>query len=146
MEEFMKQLWTWLLALILAAFQPIAVAIVVLVLVWTLNIIMGISADKKNETDFSIKKAFPAVIQLLFVFAMLFVVSLATAGFGERSLAMTITKWITWVVAYFYITNIFRNGLTVWPNNKAISFIYSFLTTETFSYIKDYFKMKGGAE
>lgn len=145
MEEWIKQLWTWLLALILAAFQPLSVAILVLMAVWTLNIVMGISADKNNKQDFNLKKALTAAKQLGFIFAVLFVISLATTGYNERELAFTIAKWGTWVVSYFYVTNIFQNANILWPGNKAIGFIYSFLTTEAFGYIKGFFKMKGGA-
>lgn len=146
MEEWIKNLWTWLLALILAAFQPLSVAILVLMAVWTLNIIMGISADKNSGKDFELKKALTAAIQLGFIFAVLFVISLATTGYGEKELAFTIAKWGTWVVSYFYSTNIFRNATQLWPSNKAIAFIYSFLTTEAFGYIKELFKMKGGVK
>ncbi|MDY5237325.1 hypothetical protein [Bacteroides helcogenes] len=140
----MKQFGTWLLALLLAAFQPLSVAILVLMSVWTFNIIMGIAADKNAGNDFRFKKAFTAAKQLGFIFAVLFVISLATTGYDERELVFTIAKWGTWVVSLFYVTNIFRNAHSLWPRNKAIAFIYSFLTTEAFGYLKDLFKMRGG--
>jgi hypothetical protein len=144
MEEIMKQFWTWLLALILAAFQPLSVAIFVLIAVWTLNIIMGISADKNDKEDFQLKKALAAAGQLGLIFAVLFIISLATTGYNEKDIAFTIAKWATWVVSWFYVTNIFRNAKLIWPSSKVIAFIYSFLTTEVFVYIKDYFKIRGG--
>lgn len=144
MDEMMKQFTTWLLALILAAFQPLSVAILILMSVWTFNIVMGIAADKNRGKDFNLKKVFTAVKQLVFIFAMLFIISLATTGYDERELAFTIAKWGTWVVSLFYVTNIFRNAHGLWPRNKAISFIYSFLTTEAFGYLKELFKMRGG--
>jgi len=144
MEEWIKQLWAWLLALILAAFQPLSVAILVLMAVWTLNIIMGIAADNNVEKPFELKKAFTAAKQLGLIFAVLFIISLATTGYNEKELAFTIAKWGTWIVSYWYVTNVFRNATVVWPKNKGIAFIYSFLTTEAFGYIKNLFKMKGG--
>ncbi len=146
MEEWIKQLFAWLLALVLAAFQPLSVAILVLMSVWTLNIFMGINADKKSGIDFKFSKFFSAAKQLGFIFAVLFVISLATTGYNEKEIAFTIAKWSTWIISYFYVTNIFRNGALLWPNNKAVAFIYSFLTTEAFGYIKGFFKMKGGQE
>ncbi len=146
MEELMKQFLTWLVALLLAAFQPLSVALLVLMCVWTVNILMGIAADKNAGKDFEFKKAFSAAKQLGFIFAILFVISLATTGYGETGIAFTIAKWGTWIVSYFYVTNVFRNANGLWPNNKAMAFIYSFLTTEAFGYIKSFFKMKGGAQ
>lgn len=146
MEELMKQFWAWLIALLLAAFQPLSVALLVLMAVWTINILVGLAADKNTGKDFEFKKFFSAAKQLGFIFAVLFVISLATTGYNERELAFTIAKWGTWVVSYFYVTNIFRNASQLWPGNKAIGFIYSFLTTEAFGYIKGFFKMKGGSE
>lgn len=146
MEELMKQFWAWLIALLLAAFQPLSVALLVLMAAWTINIFMGLAADKNTGKDFEFKKFFSAAKQLGFIFAILFVISLATTGYGESGIAFTIAKWGTWIVSYFYVTNIFRNAAQLWPGNKAIAFIYSFLTTEAFGYIKGFFKMKGGAE
>lgn len=144
MEEIMKQIWTWMIALVLAAFQPLSVALFVLMCVWTINILMGIAADNQDGKGFKFNKAFSAAKQLGFIFAILFIISLATAGYGEKEIAFTIAKWGTWIVSYFYVTNIFRNATGLWPSNKAIGFIYSFLTTEAFGYIKELFKMKGG--
>ena len=146
MEELMKQFWAWLIALLLAAFQPLSVALLVLMAVWTINIFVGLAADKNTGKDFEFKKFFSAAKQLGFIFAILFVISLATTGYCESGIAFTIAKWGTWIVSYFYVTNIFRNAAQLWPGNKAIAFIYSFLTTEAFGYIKGFFKMKGGAE
>jgi len=68
MEDLMKQFFTWLLALVLAAFQPLGIAILVLMVVWTLNIIMGIAADNNNKEDFKLKKALTAAKQLEFIY------------------------------------------------------------------------------
>lgn len=144
MEELMKQFWAWLIALLLAAFQPLSVALLVLMAAWTINIFMGLAADKNIGKDFELKKFFSAVKQLGFIFSILFVISLATTGYGESKIAFIIAKWGTWVVSYFYVINVFRNATQVWSNNKEIAFIYAFLSTEAFGYIKDYFKMKGG--
>ncbi len=146
MEEIMKQFWAWLVALVLAAFQPLSVALLVLMAVWTINIFVGLAADKNIGKDFDFKKFFSAAKQLGFIFAILFVISLATTGYGESGIAFTIAKWGTWIVSYFYVTNVFRNASQLWPNNKGIGFIYSFLTTEAFGYIKSFFRMKGGPE
>lgn len=140
MEEHFKILVSWVGALLLAAFQPLSVAIIVLMSAWTLNIAMGIASDKNEGKDIKLKKAFSAVYQLGFIFSVLFIISLATTGYGEKELSFTLAKWGTWVVCYFYATNIFRNGTLLWPNNRLIIFVYSFLTTEAFAYLKDLFK------
>ncbi|MCI1681453.1 MAG: hypothetical protein LKI39_02730 [Bacteroides sp.] len=146
MEELLKNFWAWLVALLLAAFQPLSVALLVLMCAWTINILIGIAADKNQGEDFKLKKALSAAAQLGLIFAVLFIISLATTGYGEYGIAATIAKWGTWIVSYFYVTNVFRNATKLWPNSKVIAFIYSFLTTEAFGYIKSFFKMKGGTQ
>lgn len=138
--ENIKELGAWVAALLLAAFQPLSVAILVLMVVWTLNIVMGISADSSTGQPIKVKKALTAVWQLGFIFAVLFIISLATTGYGEKELSLTLAKWGTWVVSYFYATNIFRNAAELWPNNKLVAFVHAFLTTEAFAYVKDLFK------
>jgi len=144
MEDILKQFTAWLIALILAALQPLNVAIIVLLSVWSINILIGIATDRNDGKPFDLKKALDAARQLGLIFCILFIVSLATTGYDESELAYTIAKWATWVISYLYTTNIFRNASMLWPNNKLIGFIYSFLTTEAFGYIKDFFRMRGG--
>ena len=55
------------------------------------------------------------------------------------------TSWITWVVIYFYGTNILRNWKIIQPKNQVIAILYwvaSVKFVEKIKYLSEYFKNK----
>lgn len=100
------------------------------------NFLMGLLADTSSEpkVSFSIKKATEGL--KLFMFYVVTVFCLYGMTYKEPALTDTVIKWLTYIVSYFYMTNIFRNAKKVFPDSKAISFIYSFLSTEVFMELK----------
>jgi hypothetical protein len=53
------------------------------------------------------------------------------------------TSWITWVVIYFYTTNILRNWKIIQPKNQVIAILYwvaSVKFVEKIKYLSEYFK------
>ena len=54
----------------------------------------------------------------------------------------TMVTWLTYIVGYFYVTNIFRNAEIIFPRIKSIAFIYSFLSTEVIYKLKDFLGFK----
>ena len=56
---------------------------------------------------------------------------------SEPGIGITAVKWLTYVVVYFYLTNIFKNARLVYPKNPALNFIYELLSTEIFDRLKN---------
>lgn len=103
-----------------------------------LDIIMGLGADVNiNKRRFSLKKAGEALQLLIFYFVLIIFVHIAMSNqYAEMSKG--IITWLTYIVGYFYLTNIFRNAKLLFPNSKSVRFIYSFLSTEVLYKLKDY--------
>lgn len=103
---------------------------------FVLNFFMGMGADAADKTreNFSIKKATEGVKLLMFYIVIIF--CLYGMTYREPRLSDNIIKWLTYIVSYFYLTNIFRNAEKIFPSSKAVSFIYMFLSTEVFIRLK----------
>lgn len=102
------------------------------------NFIMGMGADiqfkNKRKESFSIKKATEGF--KLFMFYIITIFCIFGMTYRDVDIANAIIKWLTYIVSYFYLTNIFRNAKKIFPENKGIAFIYLFLSTEVFYKLK----------
>ena len=87
------------------------------------------------------KKALEGLKLLLFYFALIIFIHIAMST-QYLEAGTTMVTWLTYIVGYFYMTNIFRNAEIIFPGNKAISFIYSFLSTEVFYKLKEFLGFK----
>ena len=138
MVEFFKGVVTAVVAWILAVYTSYTDAFLTLFVGFTLNILLGVGADVNiNKKAFSLRKATDALLLLLFYFMLIIFIHVAL---GRRyvDLANTMITWLTYIVGYFYLTNIFRNAKILFPTSKSIKFIYSFLSTEVMYKLKAY--------
>lgn len=120
-----------------SVFTPIEDAIYILFLAFVFNVITGIAEDKiVKKQDFKIKKAFEAITQLFFYYALIFLIYTAGFKMNDEAVATTGVKWVTYVVVYFYLTNAVRNAKSIYPTNKALSFMYEVLSTAIFTRLK----------
>lgn len=112
---------------------------------FTVNVFMGFwadvsSSDGKQKKRFKLKKATEGIKLLMFYFIIVFFLYAITHR--EPELSDTVVSWLTYIVSYFYLTNIFRNAKTVFPKSKAVKFIYEFISTEVFIKLKEYIGWK----
>lgn len=141
MDIFMdriKELYCLLLTALVSVFSPVKHALVFLMIAFMFNIINGIITDVHvNRAPFSLKKAFSAFSQLLFYAVCVVFLDHGARLMGDTEIGVTAVKWLTYIVVYFYLTNIFRNARLVYPKSAAIKFIYDLLSTEIFSRLKE---------
>lgn len=137
--ERLKEAFMLVCMILISAITPIANAIIVLMMFFTINIITGYKADLKMGFSFSLKKAFDAIKLLAFYYSVIFVMHIALSVNGEEELALTLTKWVTLVVCYFYLLNVVRNAIIVFPNSKSLPFFYKVLKVEVYSYVRRQF-------
>jgi hypothetical protein len=136
--ERLKELYFIFLAALISAFSPVRNALILLMLAIVFNVLIGIIEDiHVNKAPFNLKKAFNAVTQLLFYTACVVFVDYAGRLMGDPDVGLTAVKWLTYIVVYFYLTNIFRNAKLIYPRSAAIRFIYDLLSTEIFSRLKN---------
>lgn len=127
------------LAGIVSVFSPIQAAMYVLGLAAIFNIVTGIVTDvHANKKDFCISKAFDAFKQLTFYFALVFFIHSAASSMQDFEVARLGVKWVTYIAAYYYATNILKNAKQVFPKNQALSMMYMILTTEVFLRMKEF--------
>lgn len=136
LERFKELLWMVLTAIGSLLF-PIREILILLSLGFVFNIATGIIADVNvNKQPFSIKKAFSAISQAAFFMSCVFFLDYGSKLLHDAHIGETSVKWLTLIVTYFYLVNIFRNAKLIFPKNQAIAFIYELLSTEIFSRLK----------
>ena len=123
--DFIKLAWLVFISVI----SPIRIAVWVLLVFFTVNFFVGYKSDIQiNKRDFSLKKAFDGVKQLILYYALIFIVNMALGLYEETNLAESATKFMTWIVSYWYLVNILRNARDVFPGNETLKFLYDLLT------------------
>lgn len=135
MKGFLMSFISFLLSYIL----PIQHFFIVILIAATINIFFGAWADDK---EWSFKKAFKAIKYLIGYFGLLLLVAmLGSIMQVDGKLLSDVVSWITWVMLYFYTTNIFRNWHLKQPDNRPIAFIYwvlSFKIIDKIPYLKEF--------
>lgn len=141
METFIektKDLFWIMFTAIASVFTPVQNILILLFIAFIFNIFTGIVADiRVNKKSFNMKKAFDAITQLMFWAALIIFLDYGSKLLNEVSLGVTAIKWVTYIVVYFYLTNIFRNASLVYPHNQAIKFIHELLSTAIFWRLKE---------
>lgn len=136
--ERTKDLFWLLMAGLASVFSPVKNVLILLLLAFVFNVITGIITDVHvNKSRFNIKKAFNAISQLAFYAVCVVFLDYGARLIDEPGIAVTAVKWLTYIVVYFYLTNIFKNAKQVYPENLAVNFIYELLSTEIFERLKN---------
>ncbi len=140
--DTIKNLFMVLITGLMAVFSTYAETFIALLAGFTLNFVMGMLADAKDKEseNFSMQKAIEGVRLLMFY--SITVVCIYAMTYKSQSIADSAIRWLSYIVSYFYLTNIFRNANKVHPDNKAIEFIYLFLSTEVFLKLKEHLGIK----
>lgn len=139
--EKIKSLWWFFITGIISIISDYQHAFVALFVGFVFNFIIGIGADANNGSKtFSMKKATEGMKLLMFYCLTVF--ALYGMTYKDEMMTATAIKWLTYIVSYFYLVNIFRNAGKIFPNSKSIAFIYLFLSTEVFYKLKDMLGIK----
>lgn len=117
-------------------------AFIALLAGFTVNYFYGLLADAQDpeKESFNFKKAIEGVRLLCFYAIILICLYLMT--YEQPTMADTAIRWVTYIVSYFYLTNILRNAMEVHPSSQAVRFMYQFLSTEIFFKLKQYLGIK----
>jgi len=127
LEEILKVAWLILLSI----FTPIKVPIIVMLFFFTLNFFIGFKNDQfVHGRDFSLKKAIGGCILFGLFFALIFIVNMALSLYNEMELAETASKFLSWIFCYWYLVNIIRNSIEIFPESRSLKFLYSLLTVQ----------------
>ena len=138
-----KNIFIFALTAILSIITTAQGAIISLLFGFVFNFLIGMNADRvKHDKEFSMKKATDGV--KLFMFYVITVFFIFAVLYKNIDFANEVVNWLTYVVCYFYATNIFRNAKICFPQSKSIAFIYHLLSTEIFAGMKKLISQKIG--
>ena len=138
-EDFLKIIWI----IILSVFAPISTSIYVLTIFFVLNFFIGFQTDRiVNKKDFSLDKIARGAMLFLLYFAIIFIVNVSLSLYHEDKLAVSVPKFFTWVACYWYLVNIFRNAIQIFPESKGLKFFYEFMTIQVLDIIFAKFGLK----
>ncbi len=134
----LKELFWIVIASLSSVLMPVKETLILLFISFIFNIITGIIADVHvNKASFNLKKAFNAISQLTFYATCVVFLDYGTTLINEHQIGVIAVKWLTYIVVYFYLTNIFKNARLLYPANAAVNFIYELLSTELFDRLKN---------
>lgn len=133
-----KELFWIIVASLSSVLMPVKETLILLFISFVFNIVTGIIADVHvNKANFNIKKAFNAISQLTFYATCVVFLKYGTTLIDEQQIGVIAVKWLTYIVVYFYLTNIFKNARLLFPTSPAVNFIYELLSTELFDRLKN---------
>ena len=116
-----------LLANVAGLLFPIRDDIYGLVLLFTVNFIMGMLADVCNRREWSFKKAFRFFRDAAIYFVMVSSIYLLGHFKGEEEAAMHCVSFMIYVAIYFYGTNILRNARMLTNERSTLFAVLNFL-------------------
>lgn len=135
--EKVKELFWVIVTALSSVLMPVKGTLILLFISFIFNIVTGIITDVHvNKAKFDLKKAFNAITQLTFYATCAIFLNYGTSLINEVEIGLIAVKWLTYIVVYFYLANIFKNARQVYPKSQAINFIYELLSTEIFDRLK----------
>ncbi|MBR2318512.1 MAG: hypothetical protein IKA52_02420 [Bacteroidaceae bacterium] len=125
---------------------PIKNDIFGLVLLFSVNFIIGLLADVGNHRDWSFRKAFCFFRDATIYFVMVTSIYMLGRLKGEEVAAVHCVSFMIYVAIYFYGTNILRNARFITNEHSTLYRILDFLyyimslrVLERYAWLKDYF-------
>ncbi len=142
--RFIKWIGGMLFSLLSSLTLPVNDFLIAIMILASLNIIMGAIADYR----WSFRKGFKAFIYLGgYLLLLILAVLLGRLMHLEESDIIAFTSWITWVMIWFYVVNILRNWGLRQPDNKVIKFLYwvvSFKVVEKIKFLQEFNDKENG--
>lgn len=136
LTDFIKMTIMSVLGILATFFKPLEEELLVLVLVFAMNFIFGLVADKvKHNVGFRFKKAFASFKEA----TTFFVLAVMIYTFGELKdwsveAAVHAVGFLTYVLSWFYSVNILRNLKDIFrPKSvawKVVDFLYYMVSIE----------------
>lgn len=119
--------------------MPIHQFLLALSILAVVNVLFGLAADRYR---FKFNKAFKSFVYFGgYLLLILLVVLVAKLMALEYETTKSVAAWITWVMLWFYGTNILKNWNKIQPENKVIKFLYwvlSFKIVEKIKFLKEF--------
>lgn len=136
--NFFKSLFAFFSTLYISYLFPIEKFFIVIIVLATVNVGFGAVSDR----EFHFNKAFHAILYLIGYFGLLGLIMFTGKNMNlEESQLIASTGWVTWMLIWFYSSNILRNWTICQSNNRPIAFLYwvvSFKLIEKIKFLKEW--------
>lgn len=150
MIEQAKNVIVGIIMAVLAYLQPIEGELWSLFLIFFLNFAFGyLSGMVANGEDFSIKKAFRCIGEATIFFVLCASIYMVGKFKNNEAGALQCVSFITYVIIYFYATNILKNlkktfkeGTTPWMIVAFLYYVLRFKFIERIPFLADYMNLK----
>lgn len=141
--DFLKGALMTIVSYLATVIYPITNYMEVIAIIASINIVAGLIAD---HGDWNFSKAFKAVKYLIGYLIVLLITSIVCERmYVPDSKRYEFVSWITWVMIYFYATNILRNWNLRQTDNRVISFLYwvlSFKIVDKIQFLGEFLKQE----
>lgn len=151
--DTIKIVITSLIANIAGLLFPIKNDIFGLVLLFSVNFLIGLLADISNRKEWSFKKAFRFFRDAAVYFVMVTSIYMLGHLKGEEAAAVHCVSFMIYVALYFYGTNILRNARLITTEHSTLFRILDFLyyvmslrVIERCTYLKEYFNYENSED
>lgn len=150
MIEQVKNVIVGIVVAVLAYLQPIEGELRSLFLIFFLNFAFGyLSGMVANGEDFSFKKAFRCIGEATVFFVLCASIYMVGEFKNNEAGALQCVSFITYVIIYFYATNVLKNlkktfkkGTTPWMIVAFLYYVLRFKFIERIPFLSDYMNLK----
>lgn len=127
-----------LISALLSYLQPIYAPMVVLSIVFFGDIAAGVAVDLVvNKDRIRIKKILFALLFVALYASIIANIFIICEHMGDQDEGLKLIKVLTYVFAYFYVSNTLRNLCALFPNNKPLAFLYYWLGLQVVKRLPD---------
>lgn len=150
MVEQAKNIIVWIITAVIAYLKPIEGEMWSLFLIFLLNFAFGyLSGMVANGEDFSFKKAFKCIGEATVFFVLCASIYMVGKFKDDEAGALQCVSFITYVIIYFYATNILKNlkktfkkGTTPWMIVVFLYYVLRFKFIERIPFLAEYMNLK----
>lgn len=127
----LKNLLVTLCSVTLAYFAPLNDMVFIIFFIFLINMMAGmISGIVVNNEPFNNKKFFRCLMETFVFYVIVLCIYVIGEKLGNASGAMQCITGVVYAILYFYGTNILRNLNQLFPDSKALAFIYYVVSFE----------------
>lgn len=131
--EQLRMIFVTTVSPIFAYLTPTKGFLYALIIMFSFNIWAGMRADGisvKRCRNFSFRKFKNALCELLLYIVIVELIHSIMTNCGDGSESLVVIKSLTYVFAYVYLQNAFRNLIIAYPRNMALRIIYHVIRLE----------------
>lgn len=123
--ERLRALLQTIVLLVASYLSPLSNAFAVLIFMAVADVFGGVAGNVwTGREEFKFRKAFAAVYKIIAYCLLVILVHFAVSSFNAVPLALTLVKFLTWTISYWYLSNILGNMCKAFPSSKGFLFLY----------------------